>query len=106
ERKLTDPDVMVAAKFLQDLYPCFEEGALGTPYVEGKALFALGQGAMMEGGSADYAGFTQTNPAIKLGVVPFPALEGGKPSTVTGMERVFGINKDSKHVAEAVTFLK
>jgi len=105
-RKLTDPDVLKAAYFLRDLYPYFQEGALGTPYVEGKALFALGKGAMMEGGSADYAGFTQTNPAIDLGVVPFPALDGGKPSTVTGMERVFGINKDSKHVDDAVTFLK
>jgi raffinose/stachyose/melibiose transport system substrate-binding protein len=105
-RKLSDPDVLKAAYFLRDLYPYFQEGALGTPYVEGKALFALGKGAMMEGGSADYAGFTQTNPAIKLGVVPFPALEGGKPSTVTGMERVFGVNKDSKHVAEATTFLQ
>ncbi len=105
-RKLTDPDVLKASYFLRDLYPYFQEGALGTPYVEGKALFALGKGAMMEGGSADYAGFTQTNPKIDLGVVPFPALEGGKPSTVTGMERVFAINKDSKHVADAVTFLK
>jgi raffinose/stachyose/melibiose transport system substrate-binding protein len=105
-RKLTDPDVLKAAYFLRDLYPYFQEGALGMPYVEGKALFALGKGAMMEGGSADYAGFTQTNPSVNLGVVPFPALEGGKPSTVTGMERVFGINKQTKHLDEAVMFLR
>jgi len=105
-RKLTDPDVLKAAYFLRDLYPYFQEGALGMPYVEGKALFALGKGAMMEGGSADYAGFTETNPSINLGVVPFPALEGGKPSTVTGMERVFGINKQTKHLDEAVMFLR
>ena len=36
-RKLTDPDVLKASKFLQDLYPCFEDGAIGTAYVEGKA---------------------------------------------------------------------
>jgi ABC-type glycerol-3-phosphate transport system substrate-binding protein len=105
-RKLTDPDVLKAAYFLRDLYPYLQEGALGMTYVEGKALFALGKGAMMEGGSADYAGFTQTNPSINLGVVPFPALEGGKPSTVTGMERVFGINKQTKHLDEALTFLR
>jgi len=105
ERKLTDPDLVVAAKFLQDLYPCFEEGALGTPYVEGKALFALGKGAMMEGGSADYAGFTQTNPKINLGVVPFPAVPGGKGSTVTGMEGAFAVNSQSKGQDAAITFL-
>ncbi len=62
ERKLTDADVLKASKFLQDVYPCFEDGAIGTNYVEGKALFALGKGAMMEGGSADYAGFTTDQP--------------------------------------------
>lgn len=105
ERKLTDPDVVKASKFLQDLYPCFEEGAIGTAYVEGKALFALGKGAMMEGGSADYAGFTETNPKINLGVVPFPALEGGKGSTVTGMEGVFAINSQTKNKDAAIKFL-
>ncbi len=105
-RKLTDPDVLKAAYFMRDLYPYFEEGALGSQYTEGKALFALGKGAMMEGGSADYAGFTQTNPKIALAVVPFPALDGGQPSTVTGMERSIGVNKDGKHIDAAVTFLK
>ena len=105
-RKLTDPDVLKAAVFLRDLYPYFQDGALGTQYVEGKALFALGKGAMMEGGSADYSGFTQTNPDVDLGVVPFPALPGGKPSTVTGMERAICINKDSRHPDAALTFLK
>ena len=105
ERKITDADVVVAAKFLQDLYPCFQEGALGTNYVEGKALFALEKGAMMEGGSADYAGFTETNPKVNLGVVPFPALPGGKGSTVTGMEGVFAVNAATKHPEAAIKFL-
>ena len=105
ERKLTDPDVLKASKFLQDLYPCFEDGAIGTAYVEGKALFALGKGAMMEGGSADYAGFTETNPKANLGVVPFPALEGGNGSTVTGMEGVFAINSQTKNQDAAIKFL-
>jgi raffinose/stachyose/melibiose transport system substrate-binding protein len=105
-RKLTDPDVLKAAEFLQDMYRCFQEGALGTPYVEGKALFALGKGAMLEGGSADYAGFLETNPGVDVGVVPFPAVEGGVPSTVTGMEAPYNINAKSEHKEEAVIFLQ
>lgn len=105
--KLTDPELLPAAQFLHDLYPYFQEGALGTPYVEGKALFAHGRAAMMEGGSADFAGFTEVNPDVKLGVVPFPSPAGvGAPSTVTGMESPFAINKQTKHVDQAVTFLK
>lgn len=105
-RKFTDPDVVKAAYFLRDIYPCFQEGSLATPYVEGKALFALGKGAMLEGGSADFAGFQETNPAIDVGVVPFPAVDGGTPSTVTGMEGPAVINAKSAHIDAAVTFLQ
>jgi raffinose/stachyose/melibiose transport system substrate-binding protein len=101
KRKFTDPDLVKIGAFLQQLYPCFEDGAIGTGYVEGKALFALGKGAMMEGGSSDYAGFTETNPKINLGVVPFPALPGGTPSTVTGMEGMFAVNSQSPAANQA-----
>jgi len=106
ERKLTDPDLLPAAQFVHDLFPYFQEGALGTPYVEGKALFAHEQAAMMEGGSADYAGFTTVNPDVDLGVVPFPSPDNGTPSTVTGMESPFAINAKSPHIKEAATFLQ
>jgi raffinose/stachyose/melibiose transport system substrate-binding protein len=106
ERKLTDPDLLPAAQFVHDLFPYFQEGALGTPYVEGKALFAHQQAAMMEGGSADFAGFTEVNPEVNLGVVPFPAPAGGTPSTVTGMEAPFTINAKTEHLDEAVTFMQ
>jgi ABC-type glycerol-3-phosphate transport system substrate-binding protein len=43
---------------------------------------------------------------VNFGVVPFPAPPGGKPSTVTGMQGMFGINSKTKHVPEAVTFLQ
>ena len=105
-RKFTDPDVVKAAYFLRDIYKCFQDGALATPYVEGKALFALGKGAMLEGGSADFAGFQETNPAIDVGVVPFPAVDGGTPATVTGMEGPAVINANSAHVDAAVTFMQ
>jgi raffinose/stachyose/melibiose transport system substrate-binding protein len=106
EIKLTDEELLPAAQMLHDLYPYFQEGALGTPYVEGKALFAHGRAAMMEGGSADFAGFTEANPDVNLGVVPFPAPEGGTPSTVTGMEAPFAINAQTEHLDEAVIFMQ
>lgn len=105
--KLTDPELLAASQFLHDIYPYFQEGALGTPYVEGKALFAHGRAAMMEGGSADFAGYTEVNPDVKLGVVPFPSPTGvGAPSSVTGMEAPFAINKQTKHLDQAVVFLQ
>ena len=61
---------------------------------------------MLEGGSADFAGFLETNPDIDVGVVPFPAVDGGTSSTVTGMEAPYNINAKSKHIDDAVTFLQ
>src|SRR6185437_14966055 len=106
QRKLTDPDLVKAAEFLRDTYAYVQPGAIGTAYTEGKALFALGRGAMMEAGSADYAGFTETNPKVNFGVVPFPAPPGGKPSSVSGMQGMFGVNSRCKHVPEAIAFLQ
>jgi raffinose/stachyose/melibiose transport system substrate-binding protein len=106
QRKLTDPDLLKAAAFFKDMFQYYQPGALGTAYTEGKALFALGRGAMMVAGSADYAGFTTTNPKINLGVVPFPAPSGGQPATITGMQGIFSVNAKTTAMAESLTFLQ
>lgn len=105
KRKFTDPDMLEAARFLQDMADCMQPGAVSTPYVEGKALAALKQGAMMPGGSADYPGYREINPNVDLGVVPFPAVGDNKPSTVTGLEYIYLVNAKSEHQEAAVTFL-
>lgn len=106
ERKFTDPDLVEAARFLQQIGDCMQPGALSTPYVEGKALAALGQGAMMPGGSADYAGYQEINPNVDLGVVPFPGVGDRKGATVTGLEYIYLINSKSEHSDAALTFLQ
>jgi raffinose/stachyose/melibiose transport system substrate-binding protein len=105
-RKLTDPDLLPAATFFRDLYRFYQPGAIGTAYTEGKALFALGRGAMMVAGSADYAGFTTTNAKVNFGVVPFPAPPNGWPATVTGMQGIFCINARTQHMDQALIFLR
>ena len=106
ERKFTDPDLIEAARFLQDVGECMQPGALTTPYVEGKALAALGQGAMMPGGSGDYAGYVEINPDVDLGVVPFPGVGDNAAATVTGLEYIYLINSKTEHEKAAKTFLQ
>lgn len=106
ERKFTDPDLVEAAHFLQQMGDCMQPGALSTPYVEGKALAALGQGAMMPGGSADYAGYQEINPNVDLGVVPFPGVGDRNGATVTGLEYIYLINSQSEQSNAALTFLQ
>ncbi|WP_171208564.1 MULTISPECIES: ABC transporter substrate-binding protein [unclassified Ruegeria] len=106
KRKFTDPDMVDAARFLQEIgQNCLQPGALSTPYVEGKALAAMKRGAMMPGGSADYVGYKEINPNVDLGVVPFPAVGDNAPSTVTGLEYIFLVNSDAEDKDAAYTFL-
>ncbi|SHH65755.1 extracellular solute-binding protein [Cognatishimia maritima] len=106
ERSFTDPDMVEAAKALQEMgQECFQPGALSTPYVEGKAMAAIGRGVMMPGGSADYVGYLEINPKADLGVMPFPGVGDNPPSTVTGLEYIFLVNSKSEEQDAAVTFL-
>lgn len=103
---LTDEKLVQAMELTRQLADYYQEGALSTGYVEGKALFAREQGAMMIGGSADYAGYREVNPEADLAVVPFPApASGGFPATVSGMELVYGVNSKSQHADAAITLL-
>lgn len=106
EIKLTDEELVQVAQLTHDMAEYFQEGYLSTSYVEGKALFAREQGAMMIGGSADYSGYREVNPDIDVGVVAFPPPAGiGAPATTSGMELVYAVNSQTEHPDEAITFL-
>jgi len=86
ERKLTDPDLLVAAQMLVDLQGFYNEGFAATDYVSAKALFAQGLSAMMVAGTADFTGFKEENPDADLDFIPWPGPEAGKYATNTGYE--------------------
>jgi raffinose/stachyose/melibiose transport system substrate-binding protein len=101
KRKLTDPQLVKAAQLMLDLQPYYNDGFQAVAYVEGKALFAQGQTAMIIGGSADYTGYKQVNPKVDVGVFGFPSPSGNQHVTVTGMELIYTVNSKSSHQAEA-----
>jgi raffinose/stachyose/melibiose transport system substrate-binding protein len=104
--KLTDADVEPAMELTRQMADYFQEGHLSTSYVEGKALFARERGAMIIGGSADYAGYREVNPKVDVSVIAFPApASGGFPSTTSGMELVYGVNSKSKAQDAGFTLL-
>jgi len=106
EIKLTDADLVQATQLTYDMAKYYQEGYLSTSYVEGKALFAREQGAMIIGGSADYSGYLEVNPEVNVSVVAFPPPAGsGVPITTSGMELVYTINSQTEHPDEAITFL-
>lgn len=105
KRKLTEPQVVRAAKLLIDLQEYYNEGFQAVSYAEGKALFAQGRTAMLIGGSADYAGYKQVNPKVDVGVFGFPSPSGNRKVTVTGIDLNYSLNTKSKAKKEATTFI-
>ena len=105
KRKLTDPDLVTAAQLMIDLEPDYNNGYLAVDYTEGKALFALGQAAMIIGGTADYTGYKQVNPKVDVAVFGFPAPHGGSHISVTGMELMYSVNAKSANADAAGTFV-
>ena len=110
EIKITEPSFVAAAEFYKSLEPYFNPGYLSVGINQGDSLFAYKKAAMICGGSADYAGFQQTNPAVtgKLGYFAVPAPTGQQPAVTIGVDGLFGINKattDPKKIAAGDKFL-
>jgi ABC-type glycerol-3-phosphate transport system substrate-binding protein len=106
KRKLTDADLVPAAKLLVDLEPYYNKGYQAVAYAEGKALFAQGRAAMIVGGSSDYAGYAEVNPKIDVGFFGFPSPDGTQPATaLNGLSMAYTVNKKSKQQAAAIAFV-
>ncbi len=106
--KLTDPDFLAATEYFQTLVPYLAPGYASTNYLNGKADFAEGKCAMLEGGSADYTGYHNVNPQVDLGFFAHPHPEGSGMTTVnSGIDYMYGLNstvKDPAQVAAAIAF--
>ena len=106
KRKLTDPDLLPAAKLLTDLSRYYNKGYQAVAYTEGKALFAQGRVAMIVGGSSDYAGYAEINPKLDAGFFGFPTSTGAGPGiAVTGLSMAYVVNKSTARKDLATTFV-
>ena len=108
--KITDPDFQAATTYLHSLVQFFDPGYLSIGINSGDSLFAFKKAAMIVGGSADYAGFQSTNPAVtgKLGYFAIPAPPGKQPAVTIGVDGLFGINTsvtDPAKIAAGAKFI-
>jgi raffinose/stachyose/melibiose transport system substrate-binding protein len=106
--KLTDPDFLAGTEYFQSLVPYFAPGYASTNYLTGKADFAEGKCAMLEGGSADYTGYKDVNPQVDLGFFAHPHSPDFGMSTVnSGIDYLYGLNSsvtNPDQIAAAVAF--
>jgi raffinose/stachyose/melibiose transport system substrate-binding protein len=107
KRKLTDAALLPAAQYTVDMGKYFEPGFQAVSYTEAKALFAQGRGAMIIGGSSDYAGYVQINPKLQVGFIGFPPrkktlhIQGW---AMSGLSMAMIANKKASNLAAAKNF--
>ncbi len=95
----------VAQKYLQ-LLKFAQKDYMGTTYADGNKAFAEGKAAMMINGNWAISEFKKTNPNMNVDLFAFPSSNDASKNYVTsGVDVLFGINKDSKGKDAAKQFV-
>jgi raffinose/stachyose/melibiose transport system substrate-binding protein len=85
----------------------FNQGGLGTTYVQSTQLIAAGKAAMVVNGNWILAPIKQLNPNLQLGMFPLPYVQAGQPIWVSfGAGTTTAISATTKHPAEARKYLQ
>ncbi|WP_025682078.1 ABC transporter substrate-binding protein [Paenibacillus maysiensis] len=84
-----------------------QKDIFGKGYNDGNTAFAKGESAMYLQGVWAIPEIVKANPAIELGVFPFPATnDAAKNKVISGVDTLLTISKSSKHKDEAKKFVE
>lgn len=85
----------------------FNQGPLGTTYVQTTQLIAAGKAAMVVNGNWILAPIKQLNPGLVLGMFPLPYVQAGQPIWVSSaVGTTTAISATTKYPAEARKYLQ
>lgn len=99
-------------KGFEKWYEIVEKGIItkdvvGMTYEEGINEFITEKSAMVGTGSWEVANMHSKNPDLDFGIFPFPSVDAdGKPWMLGGIATSFAVNKNSKHIPEALKVLE
>ncbi len=85
----------------------FNQGPLGTTYVQTTQLIAAGKAAMVVNGNWILAPIRQLNPNLQLGMFPLPYVQAGQPIWISSaVGTTTAISATTKYPAEARKYLQ
>ena len=103
--KFTDAPFVAAFDEMARLGAYMGRDAASQTYADSQALFASGRAALYPGGSWDLAHFSQV-PGLEVGVFAPPVRTAGDKCYISDhMDIGLGLNRRSRHKAEALAFL-
>lgn len=107
ETNFKDPKFVASIKRFDDLKPYFPDNFTGLSATDAQALFFTEQAAMYIGGSWDLQVIRDKNKNLDFDFFPVPPQSsGGKATLTTWVDGSYGVNKNSKHKAEAMKFME
>lgn len=107
KKSFTDSRFVGLLKLINSLKPYFQKNFMASSYADQARAFAFGKVAMVFDGAWMPIYYLQNNPNLKMGVFPCPPFkEGNKSYIYIYSDGGIAVNAHSKHVKEAVDFLK
>jgi raffinose/stachyose/melibiose transport system substrate-binding protein len=106
DMKLTDPEFVEAFKRIDELQQFLPRGYQGLDYVSMQQMFAADRAAMFFGGSWEIGTFKAIGSNDIAWFAPPVKKKGDKLSYCFHVDAGIGVNKNSKHFAEALEFVK
>lgn len=105
ETAFTGTHEEIAEKYL-DILSHAQEDFMGTTYDDGNKAFANGEAVMMINGNWAINQFKNANADFNVDMFAFPASNDASKNYVTsGVDVLFGVSKDSKHIEVAKEFI-
>lgn len=105
EIDLTGPGYVKMLQNAKDISEYFPEGYEGLAYEDCQQMFLSEQAAMYLSGSFEIAYFEEMNPDIQLGAIAYPGEDGPATAMNMGIATGYGINKNTEHLEECLTYL-
>lgn len=107
EARMTDANFVEAFERMEDLQPYFPERFEGIDYVTMQQIFGTGSAAMFMGGSWEIGIFEDLGGLEDVGYFAPPlAKKGDTLQYCFHVDAGIGMNKNSKHLEEAKTYMK
>lgn len=103
----SDPRFKAAIEKMLELRPYLPDDYVGVGYTDMQMMFAQEMAAMFLAGSYEFGTFAQMNPDLEIGVFIVPNLEAGQAKYFsTYADASFGMNANTEHPEEVLTFLE
>ncbi|MDQ0340018.1 raffinose/stachyose/melibiose transport system substrate-binding protein [Caldalkalibacillus uzonensis] len=106
DKDFTSEEFVASIEAMKELAKYFPDNYVGLSGDDMRTLFVTEQAGMYVMGSFELEVITQLNPDLEFDFFPTPPASGGEATITTWVDGSYGVNADSPHKQEALTFIE